>query len=145
MSGLSLDNTTLTTSAVGPALVNSTIQNNIKPNLAVVAQDIVGAVLTRANVSEYALLTGNPLAGTIGAGAVALLLSARPDLVRNVEKTMRVIEQAAKPKPSGLCELAPRAPNFEFGHGVLNVGAAFDERTPISECLTIVEHGIGKA
>ena len=99
------------------------------------AQDVVSSVLTMANVSEYASLSGTPVAGSVGVGAVALLWSARPDLVRQVEKTIRVIQENADPKVSGLCDATERSPNYEYGYGNLNIGAAFDERTNVYECL----------
>ena len=139
VSALKVDNTTLDSSAVGPALVNSSIQTYIKPDVVAIGHQVVSSILTMDSSSEYASLSGSPVASAVVTGAVALLLSARPELVRNVEETVRAIHEAADPMLSGLCDKDVTSPNFEFGYGNMNVGAAFDQRTPVMECLEIVE------
>ena len=114
------------TSALGPGL----FFGELTPYL------ILGPVFQTGGINSYFYATGSSVAAAVVAGAVALLWSARPDLVGNVVETRRALEAASDPKPSGKCNNGVvQHPNNEFGYGNLNVGAAFDRRTNVTSCF----------
>ncbi len=67
------------------------------------------------------------MAGPHVAGAVALLWSARPELVGNIERTAQLLTSTARPlTTTQSCGGVPGTaiPNNTYGHGVLDIYAA---------------------
>lgn len=73
----------------------------------------------------YASLSGTSMAGPHVAGAVALLWSAQPALVGQIEQTERILADSAMALDSTACGATSR-PNYVFGWGRLDAKAAVD-------------------
>lgn len=108
-------------SGQGPITIDGS--NRIKPDIT--APGVAIRSSTRTSTTAYALLSGTSMSGPHVAGAVALLLSARPDLRDNVPELLGYLNDSATPVSSNACGSAG-APNNTWGHGRLNVKAAVD-------------------
>jgi subtilisin family serine protease len=86
------------------------------PDLAAPGADVVSALPG----GRYGALSGTSMAGPHVAGAVALLWSAVPELVGDVDRTERLLQETARPVRGGLdCGRKPTV-----GSGILDVHAA---------------------
>jgi serine protease AprX len=97
----------------------------LAPNLIAPGSNIHSAV--HSSDSAYDEKSGTSMASPHVAGAVALLWSAKPELIGNVEKTFDILQKTATPMTATEnCGRFPgnQIPNAVFGYGMLNVFAA---------------------
>ena len=88
----------------------------------------------------YSYLSGTSMASPHVAGAVALLWSAVPELVGEVDATEQVLIKSATPALANQCEEAvqPVAPNYTYGYGRLNVADAVSlAQSPATVTVTV--------
>lgn len=83
-------------------------------------------VLSAYTDGGYAYLSGTSMASPHVAGAVALLWSAAPHLIGQLEETRRILEITAQPAPANQCGEGsqPVTPNNTYGYGRLDVARA---------------------
>lgn len=73
---------------------------------------------------SYANLSGTSMACPHVTGAVALLISARPDLAGKIDVLQMLLKQTAEPKIDAQCPPFVTHPNDVWGWGILDVEAA---------------------
>ncbi|RYZ65946.1 MAG: peptidase S8, partial [Proteobacteria bacterium] len=103
----------------------STLDGQVGPDLTAPGVSIRSAVPGGGYASG--MWSGTSMAGPHVAGAVALLWSAKPELIGNIDETAKIIRETATPTTSTqVCgNVAGTAvPNNTFGFGRLNVAAA---------------------
>lgn len=109
-------------SSKGPVTLNG--QLFIKPDIVAPGVDILSAFPG----GTYQILSGTSMATPHVAGAVALLWSADPDLIGNIDRTMQILEQTAHKlesiPTSGECGNIFIFPNNLTGYGLLDVYSA---------------------
>ena len=98
----------------------------LKPNIT------APGVGVRSSIKDggFATFSGTSMAGPHVAGAVALLISANPDLAGQVDLIEDIIERNAKPMRSAqTCGSRPGTliPNPVYGYGRINIAAAVEE------------------
>lgn len=99
------------------------LSSRLKPNVSAPGVDIRSALKN----GSYGSMSGTSMAGPHVAGAVALLLSANPDLAGEVEQIETILEQTTQPLTGGnTCGgILPTAiPNNTYGYGLINAQAA---------------------
>jgi subtilisin family serine protease len=110
----------------GPVTVDGS--NRLKPDL--VAPGIAVRSATNGGDSSYAIYQGTAMAAPHVAGAVALLWSAQPQLVRAITETRQILQNSANPEvivsPPQTCGGIPsdQVPNHSFGYGRVDALAA---------------------
>jgi len=117
------------TSSRGPVTIDGS--GRMKPNLVAPGLNVRSAVgildIYTGNVTyDYLAATGTSAAAPHVAGAVALLLDARPDLIGHVEEIESLLEASALPlTASQPCGGVPsgETPNHVYGHGRLDLVA----------------------
>ena len=84
------------------------------------------AVFSTYNNGSYTFLSGTSMASPHVAGAVALLWSAAPHLIGQLDETRRILEATATPVPTNQCGEGgqPVTPNNTYGYGRLDVARA---------------------
>ena len=93
----------------------------LKPDVSAPGVGVRSSVLG----GQYGLKSGTSMAGPHVAGTVALLWSAMPDLVGEVDATERIIAQAALPRVNTTCGGDPAGrPNNVYGWGIVDALAA---------------------
>ena len=100
----------------------STYTNGLAPTIAAPGENIRSALSGSPN--SYGRLSGTSMAGPHLAGVVALLWSAKPELIGDIERTKDVIYKSAKPMTSQqTCGNFPgsQIPNAVFGYGLVDV------------------------
>lgn len=108
--------------------------NVMKPELAAPGVNVRSA--SRTSNTAYTLMTGTSMAAPHVAGVVALLWSARPELVGNVDATRAVLEDSANPAvtvdPPERCGGLNSwdVPNNSFGYGRVDALAALEQPVP---------------
>ncbi len=104
-------------SSRGPMLYNG--QPIIKPNLTAPGQNC----RTSRNGGGYTNGNGTSVAAPHVAGAVALILSARPDLAGRVDTLQMLLQETAEPQVDFRCPPNDPSgvPNNVWGYGILNV------------------------
>lgn len=109
-------------SSRGPVTIDGS--NRRKPDLA--APGV--AVYSSYPPNSYNYLSGTSMASPHLAGAVALLWSAVPSLVGDIDRTEQVLLKGAQPVLSAECSSnsTPASPNNLYGYGNLDVQAAVD-------------------
>ncbi len=107
-------------SSRGPVMVDGS--GRLKPDLAAPGVGVYSAALGNG----YRFSSGTSMAAPHVAGAAALLWSAAPDLLGNVDLTEQVLLKSATPVLDADCtdSSTPVSPNPSFGYGRLNVAAA---------------------
>ena len=123
-----VDDIIATFSSRGPVAVDGS--NRRKPDLS------APGVAVRSTIPNggYQTLQGTSMASPHVAGAVALLLSARPQLRGQPGAVRQALEGSAVPRPSSICDTsgAPDVPNNTYGWGRLDVKAALDAAPPLT-------------
>jgi serine protease AprX len=125
-------------SSRGPVTTDGS--NRMKPD--VVAPGVNVRSATNGSDTAYAVLSGTSMAGPHVSGVVALLWSARPDLVRNIAATKQLLTSTANPGVGGGgsgCGGSSVVPNNNFGWGLVNALAA----TSTGHVLTVAKSGGG--
>ena len=106
-------------SSRGPVTVDGS--GRVKPDVAAPGQGIISSFPD----GEYGSLDGTSMAGPHVAGVVALLWSAAPDLVGDVDATERIIAQSAQSRLDATCGSDPAGrPNNVYGWGIVQALAA---------------------
>ncbi len=110
-------------SSRGPVTADGS--NRMKPDIVAPGRDIYSALPGGA----YGALEGTSMAGPHVAGVVALLWSADPSLIGDIDRTEQIIIDTAQPytgsKSIGCFE--GNVPNAGYGYGVVDVYAAVKE------------------
>jgi subtilisin family serine protease len=125
-------------SSRGPVTVDGS--SRIKPD--VVAPGVGVRSATRSSNVAYTTSSGTSMAGPHVVGVIALLWSARPDLVRNIAATKQVLTSTANPKVGNsgtLCGGATTVPNNHFGWGLVDTIAAYRS----GQLLSVINSGEG--
>jgi subtilisin family serine protease len=113
-------------SSRGPVLTDGSMR--LKPNVSAPGVDVRSSL--RGSDTEYGNLSGTSMAGPHTVGVVALLWSARPDLVRQITETKTLLQLTANPlvvvDPPETCGGTPsdQVPNNSFGWGRVDAYAA---------------------
>ena len=110
-------------SSVGPVTVDSS--GRLKPDIAAPGVSTNSATIN----GGYKMLSGTSMASPHVAGAAALLWSAAPDLIGDIEMTEQALIKGATPVPvSSTCvsDSGPISPDPIFGFGRLNALAAVE-------------------
>ena len=102
-------------SSKGPVTVDGS--NRLKPDIAAPGE----GVLSSFPGNTYAIESGTSMAGPHVVGVVALMWSANPKLVGNIDQTVKILDQSAKPYQGMLdaCE-GSGVPNDGAGYGIVD-------------------------
>ncbi|MFZ1705103.1 MAG: glycoside hydrolase family 9 protein [Saprospiraceae bacterium] len=114
-------NTIAGSSSRGPVTADNS--NRLKPNV------VAPGVSVRSSIrnGNYASFSGTSMAGPHVAGAVALIISANPDLAGEVDQIEDILEQTTMPLFGGnVCGGIPTTavPNNTYGYGLIDVEKA---------------------
>ena len=103
-------------SSLGPVTVDGS--NRIKPDIAAPGEGI----LSSFPGNSYATLSGTSMAGPHVVGVVALMWSANPKLIGDIDRTTQILNQSAKQYNGQLpaCVKGQGTPNDATGYGILN-------------------------
>jgi hypothetical protein len=103
-------------SSIGPVIADGS--NRIKPDI--VAPGV--SILSSTPGSTYGSYSGTSMAGPHVAGVVALMWSANPSLIGNIDLTEEIIINSAKPYEGILpnCPGGEEIPSNAFGFGIVN-------------------------
>jgi subtilisin family serine protease len=112
-------------SSRGPVAVDGS--QRLKPDIAAPGVDVLSAWPG----STYAYAGGTSMAGPHVAGVVALLWSANPDLIGDIDRTEQILRETARPyegviSAHGACDDLP-LPNNGVGYGLLDAYAAVQQ------------------
>lgn len=102
-------------SSLGPVSVDGS--GRVKPDIAAPGDEVLSAFPG----NTYASLSGTSMAGPHVAGVVALMWSANPELIGDIDRTEQILSESAAPYegPLPAC-VAPGWPNNAVGYGVVN-------------------------
>jgi subtilisin family serine protease len=125
---IDINNTLAEFSSRGPVLSDGSMR--LKPNLSAPGVDVRSSL--RGSDNEYGNLSGTSMSGPHTVGVVALVWSARPDLVRNITETKILLEQSSNPNVIVDTQQTPdcggtppeQIPNNYFGWGRVDALAA---------------------
>jgi hypothetical protein len=99
-----------------------------KPNISAPAVNIWSTVPT----NNWALYSGTSMASPHSMGAMALVLSACPELRGNVYGLFELLQDNADPPPPGICGAPPDGEgNYTYGYGYLNALSAVQACLPV--------------
>jgi subtilisin family serine protease len=133
-------------SSRGPVTVDGS--NRLKPNISAPGVSVRSAY--RTSDTAYSNLSGTSMAGPHVVGVVALLWSARPHLIRDIQMTKNVLQNTANPQVNvtaaePYCGGTPpsQIPNNYFGYGRVDALAAVNSvqqatPTPVPPTMTPV-------
>lgn len=107
-------------SSLGPVMVDGS--NRIKPDIVAPGDE----VLSSYPGSSYQTASGTSMAGPHVAGVVALVWSANPELIGNIERTEAILNETAAPYSGILpaCVTSNSKPNNASGYGIVDAFAA---------------------
>src|SRR5437588_3524633 len=123
---IDISNTLAGFSSRGPVTRDGS--NRLKPNISAPGVNVRSSYFS--SDTTYANLSGTSMAGPHVVGAVALLWSARPQLIRDIATTKMVLQNTANPgvtvNPPQTCGGIPNTtiPNNSFGYGRVDALAA---------------------
>ncbi len=120
-------------SSRGPVIVDSS--GRLKPDVSAPGTSIRSSVPTfnAGDPFGYSYKSGTSMSGPHVVGQVALLLSARPDLIGNVDEIERIIRETAVPLTTAqTCGGVPgsQVPNNTFGYGRVDADAMLTAAMP---------------
>jgi hypothetical protein len=103
-------------SSRGPVTVDGS--GRIKPDILAPGVDILSA----APENSYAIFSGTSMSGPHVAGVVALMWSANPDLIGDIQRTEQILEQSAQAYTGFVpnCPEASQTPSTVYGYGLLD-------------------------
>lgn len=103
-------------SSMGPVVVDGS--NRVKPDIAAPGGDIFSSFPGGA----YEIASGTSMAGPHVVGVVALMWSANPDLVGNIDATETILNETATPYEGFIpdCVSGETKPNNAVGFGIVN-------------------------
>lgn len=106
-------------SSTGPVKVDGS--GRLKPDIAAPGVDVLSAFPG----GTYSSLSGTSMAGPHVAGVVALMWSANPALIGDIDLTQQILDETATPYTGPLppC-VTPGHPNAAVGYGIVNAYAA---------------------
>lgn len=107
-------------SSLGPSIVDGVVLT--KPDISAPGAGILSAYPG----STYNIASGTSMASPHVAGVVALIWSANPDLIGDIDQTERILNQSAQPYSGSIpeCVSARKTPNNAVGWGILDAYAA---------------------
>lgn len=107
-------------SSRGPVTVDGS--NRVKPDIVAPGVDVLSSFPN----STYQIASGTSMAGPQVVGIVALMWSANPKLIGNIERTERILIEKAQPYTGTRSEgcFAGGTPNYAYGYGVVDAYAA---------------------
>lgn len=129
-------------SSRGPVNVDGS--GRMKPNIVAPGASVRSSLRNSAGTS-YGTMSGTSMAGPHVVGAVALLWSGRPHLVRDVARTKRLLERTANPvgitvgSNSAGCGGIASVPNNHFGYGRLDVLAAYNAEPSLNQSIAFAQ------
>lgn len=137
-----INNTLAGFSSRGPSTFYT--PNLLKPNISAPGVNVRSA--TRSSDTAFSNLSGTSMAGPHVAGVVALLWSARPNLVRNIAATRTLLQNTANPMVTVAAQTcggisSSQIPNNSFGYGRVDALAAYNASTPATISGIIAEPG----
>jgi len=123
---IDINNNLANFSSRGPSLFYT--PNLLKPNVSAPGVNVRSTY--RSSDTAYAFLSGTSMAGPHVVGVVALLWSAHPQLVRDIDATKTLLQSTANPQitvGAENCGGTPstQIPNNSFGYGRVDAYAAF--------------------
>jgi serine protease AprX len=123
---IDINNNLANFSSRGPSLFYT--PNLLKPNVSAPGVSVRSSY--RSSDTAYAFLNGTSMAGPHVAGVVALLWSAHPQLVRDIDATKALLQNTANPNVNVGAETcggtpSTQIPNNSFGYGRVDAYAAF--------------------
>jgi len=116
-------------SSRGPVTADNS--QRVKPDIVAPGEDILSSLPG----NSYGTLSGTSMAGPHVAGVVALMWSANPALIGDIDRTDQILEQTATPYTGALpiCPGADGNPSTAVGYGIVDaysaVKAALQEKT----------------
>ncbi|HNS38395.1 MAG TPA: S8 family serine peptidase, partial [Anaerolineaceae bacterium] len=107
-------------SSIGPVIVDGS--ERTKPNIVAPGD----GVLSSYPGSSYEVASGTSMAGPHVVGVVALMWSANPALIGEVEETIAILNETAQPYegPYPECVTDRSTPNNAVGYGIVDAYAA---------------------
>jgi subtilisin family serine protease len=107
-------------SSLGPVTIDGS--GRLKPEMIAPGVDVLSAFPG----STYTMLSGTSMAAPHVAGTVALMWSANPVLIGNIDRTEEILSQTAGQYTSIYpeCILDTSLPNSAVGYGILDAAAA---------------------
>src|SRR6185503_6878635 len=136
---IDINNTLAGFSSRGPSTFYT--PNILKPNVSAPGVNVRSTL--RTSDTSYGNNSGTSMAGPHVAGVVALLWSARPNLVRNIAATKSLLQNSANPAvvlaPTQTCGGTPSTdiPNNSFGYGRVDALKAYDMSAPTAATANI--------
>src|SRR5262249_2717827 len=119
----------------------SSVRNLLKPEIS--APGVLVRSALRGTDTAYGFFSGTSMASPHVAGVVALLWSARPQLLRDIAATKAVLTSTANPNvtvsPPQTCggTSSTTIPNNSFGWGRVDALAAFNSVVPSTSFFTV--------
>jgi hypothetical protein len=103
-------------SSLGPVEVDGS--GRIKPDIMAPGENVLSSFPN----NTYSIASGTSMAGPHVVGVVALMWSANPKLIGNIDGTTAILEQTAVrvKDTSATCETNATIPNNETGYGIIN-------------------------
>ena len=123
-------------SSRGPVTADGS--GRLKPDISAPGVNVISANLGGGTVP----LSGTSMASPHVAGAVALLWSAVPALIGDIDRTEQILIKSATPVPANNCGEGgtPVVPNNTFGFGRLNIQAAIAmAQAPVGLTVAVTE------